>query len=390
MSLGAGRPFVIAGGGIGGLSTALALARVGLRSVVLEKRAKPVELGAGIQLTPNAGKALAWLGIADEAIDKVAVRPDRLEIRSAANGQPLAVLPLGANAVASFGAPHRTLHRVDLLRLVLDAAKARPEIELRPSSEVTAFSAQPDGVLVSVRAPAGSVDIGAAGLIGADGVGSTVRVALAGATITASTGRTAWRAVVAGPVTSPAPTDAIVIWLGRGGHMVHYPISRHGDLNLVVVLEGSRLSEERDLPTRLASWSADALAILKLPQAWTKWPILTVDPTGSWGSERVTLLGDAAHAFPPYLAQGAAFAMEDAVTLGTLVGRRPDDLAGAFAAYRSLRLDRTRRLHRAAEAAGSIYHLRGPMAVARDLALRIAGERLLHRYDWIYRWAPPG
>jgi salicylate hydroxylase len=385
------RPIVIAGGGIGGLSAALALARVGLRSIVLERRAEPTEIGAGIQLTPNAGKALAWLGIPAEAADALSVHPERLEIRSGRSARLLATMPLGAGATERFGAPYRTLHRADLQLLLLAAARRIPDIDLRLGTELVELRMDGDGVTVGAVTGDRHREIGTDVLIGADGVRSVVRKALPGAKEAAFTGRVAWRAVA--PLSAAAaPADAIGIWLGGSAHLVHYPVRGGRELNIVAIVNetaGGRSTDPADLLAHFASWSPDARAILAAPSAWATSPIMTLDPNGAWTSGRVALLGDAAHTFPPYLAQGAAFAMEDAVTLAAAIARQPDDATAALHDYRALRIDRTRRLSAGAAQAGRIYHMGRATAWTRNFALSLAGPLLLRRYDWIYRWQPP-
>lgn len=386
------RPIVIAGGGIGGLSAALALARVGLRSIVLERRAEPAEAGAGIQLTPNAGKALAWLGISAAAVDAVSVHPERLDIRSDRSGRRLATMLLGASAAERFGAPYRTLHRADLQQLLLAAVRRIPDIDLRLGTELAAVQREADGASLATVSGGRPREIRTDILVAADGVRSTARQAIPGARDAVFTGRVAWRAVV--PIAAaPAPSDSIGIWLGGSGHIVHYPVRGGRELNIVAIVREppeARPADATNFLSHFSSWPPSAKAILAPPSAWTRSPIMTLDPNGAWTGGPVALLGDAAHTVPPYLAQGAAFAMEDAVTLATSLARRPDDLSAALEDYRTARFHRTRRLSAAATQAGRIYHMGRATSWTRNLALTIAGPLLLHRYDWIYRWQPPG
>jgi salicylate hydroxylase len=385
------RTVVIAGGGIGGLSAALGLAKVGFRCVVLERTPALGESGAGIQLGPNAGKALAWLGIANSALDAVASQPERLEARSGRSGRRLTSMRLGERAARRFGAPYRTLRRADLQQILFEAVHRHPDIDLQLGTELAEFSTHANGVSAIGAGASRHREIRGQALIAADGVGSTVRKVMPGASEPRFTGWRAWRAVVPAPALSEF-ADAVTVWMGPNAHLVHYPIRSGAEINLVAIVKEpleAASTGPRDLLAHFRGWSAAAQAVLAVAPSWTKRPIMTVDPRGAWHHGPVALLGDAAHAFPPYLAQGGAFAIEDAVMLAVALSRHADDPADGLREYRVLRYGRTRRLFRAANGAGGIYHMGRATAWTRDLTLMVAGPLLLHRYDWIYRWAPP-
>lgn len=382
----------VAGGGIAGLATALALAGTGVTVTVLEAAATLSEAGAGIQLSPNATRILRRLGLLERVAAR-SVRPERVRIRRGRDGADLAAIPLGASAEARYGAPFLVVHRADLQAVLLDAVRAEPRITLVTGAPVTAVVADPAGVAVT----AGGASLRMHGLVGADGLHSRVRRLLApeGDPLRFS-GRTAWRSLVpAAHAPIQARLPASTLWLGTGAHLVHYPVRDGTLINVVAILQDrwSRIPEADDWaipgePDRLlhafASWAEEARALLRAAPGWRVWPLMERQPLACWSRGRVTLVGDAAHPMLPFLAQGAAQAIEDAGALAVAVAAAPD-FAAAAAAYDRARRPKATRVQTQSTRQGAVYHLGRPAALARDAVFRMLGPaRLRARYDWLY------
>jgi salicylate hydroxylase len=406
---------IIAGAGIGGLSAALALALTGeFRAAVFDEAKELADIGAGIQLSPNATRVLLALGLAERLKPHV-VAPQELRIKSGA-GKHLARIPLGIIAQERYGAPYWVIHRGDLQTALIDAARANPKITLTLNSEVERFTPDADGVTAHlVRGRTGSeaddstsFDARGIALIGADGIASMVRYRLAanGRWRLRVRGRlrysdrTAWRATVPySAVPAEFREAAVHLWLGRSAHLVHYPVKGGTAINIVAITRDDRKrpswAAEEGAPEQVlphfprADWSQDALALLCAPELWLRWPLFDRPPTSRWGRGPVTLLGDAAHPMLPFLAQGAAMAIEDAMVLADCLRTTPDAPDQALRRYEDRRQPRTARVQHQARRNGQIYHLGGPAALARDHILRkLDGERLLARFDWLYAWRP--
>lgn len=383
----------IAGAGIAGLTLALALARRGFEARLLEAAPVLSEAGAGVQLSPNATRRLRELGLL-EAVAAQAVRPAHVRIRRARDGTDLAVMPLGDGAERRYRAPFLLVHRADLQAALVDAVQAESRIALETGVRIAGVEVTADGLLIRDEDGAQRlVD----GLVGADGIHSRVRalVAPAGDPLLAS-GRTAWRSLVPAEAAPPhARAAASNLWLGPGAHLVHYPV-RAGRLVNVVAIVGDGAGDPAGAsdwaaagdPARLAgafaSWSEDARALLAAAPAWRVWPLCDRAPLPRWSRGAVTLAGDAAHPMLPFLAQGAAQAIEDAAALAEALHahRSFPEAAGA---YERSRRDKAARVQRDSRRQASIYHLGAPAALARDTAFRLLGPaRMLSRYDWLY------
>lgn len=386
---------VIVGAGIAGLTAALAVAAAGFRVVLVERAAELLEIGAGIQLSPNAGRVLAGLGL-DAAIAATALVPQAIEVRNGVTGRRATTLTV-ASFAARYGFPYRVIHRADLQAVLLGAVRREPAIRLLLSTEVDDILPRDDGVYVRLRLAAGREVLPAAGLVGADGVWSETRARLRGTSAARPTGRTAWRTVIPIDDTPPGtPADRVGLWLGPGGHLVVYPIARGAALNLVAIVEESfdklgwvSHADPAWIAERFNGWCMAVRTLVNAPTPWQKFAMHVVDPAGRWADGRTALLGDAAHAMVPFLAQGAAMAIEDAAVLAAALAAQPDDIPAAFARYAALRQPRVSAVWKAALRTGEHYHRTGLVASARDLVLRVAGERfLLARNDWIYSWTP--
>jgi salicylate hydroxylase len=391
-------PILIAGGGIGGLALALALARCGLRSIVLERQDRPTAAGAGIQLGPNGVRALEALGVAD-ALRPCVGEPEAIEVRGGASGRRLARLPLGRWIAARHGAPYWVAHRGDLHGVLLAAAAGDPLIEMRTGFEVATVAQTPAQVSVADvdgRRLAGPV------LVGADGLWSAVRAALAPGSTPRPAGATAARTVIPADQAGPLAAAGVGVWLTPEAHVVHYPVRRGSEVALVVIARGAETRAERGwdahvdaatLGRRLAPFHPGLKEVL-LPEAgrswpWREWTLYTLPPLPAWVQGRVVLLGDAAHPMLPYLAQGGALALEDAVVLADCLASATDP-AAALARFEALRAARARRVQAASLRQGRIYHLAPPLSWARDAALALTpGPLLMAGYDWLYGWHPP-
>ena len=389
-------PIAIAGAGVGGLSAALALARAGRRVVVLERAPVIEEVGAGLQIAPNAGRILQGLGLST-ALDAAALRPERIVIRRVRDGGELAVLPL-QDAPARWGAPFRLFHRADLQQLLLAAAQQSDAISIRVDARVGDFEEEGGAVYLRVHGAQGPEDFEARALIGADGVRSTVRSFLFrdAKDAPAYSGHTAWRAVFPAEL-APASLRRreVNLWLGQGAHVVHYPLRDASIISAVVIIEDGGRKEPQAPATRdgaalldAAGFSAAAGALQELILAgadWRRWPLLARPALAQWSKGAVTLLGDAAHPMVPFLAQGAAQAIEDAAALGrALAGDAAP--SQAFQGYERERLSRATKVQRASFRQGFYGHVGGPLALARDLAiLALGGRGLLARNAWLYR-----
>jgi salicylate hydroxylase len=391
---------IVAGGGIGGLACALALARAGVQSIVLEQAEAFGEVGAGLQLGPNAVRVLAEWGLMD-ALQSCAAFPEALRVRDAHRASQLGHLRLGALALARHGQHYATLHRADLHSLLLSAVQRRPEVRLRLGARVASWLQEPNRVMVTLEG--GETLLGQA-LIGCDGLWSRVRADLLGEQPVRATGHLAYRGMVRS-VDLPTPLRANVItaWLGPRLHVVHYPVKQGDWFNLVAVVQGSlppgddpqawtHEGHASDLRRALGSACGELMAMIGAVPDWTLWP-LNDRPALSGPQEhargRVALLGDAAHPMRPYFAQGAAMAIEDAWTLGRLA---QDPTAGSdwparLYTYADARWERNARVQKLSQRNGAVFHAQGMLRWGRDAAMSMLGERLLDN-TWLYDGPP--
>jgi salicylate hydroxylase len=380
---------LVVGGGIGGLATALALARTGMSVTVLERSVFADETGAGIQLGPNATRGLAGLGLL-QAVETTAFKPDLLRLFDGVSGAALASVPLGGVAEERYGAPYLTLHRTDLHAALLAGCRTADAIELRDGFDVAAVENRADGV---AAAGVEGAKFQGSSLVAADGLWSRLRERIAPHAELRFAGANAWRTLLPRdglPVPFKAPI--VGLWLGPRAHLVHYPVRGGKELNVVAVVEGGSARQgwnlRADAGMLLPSfrrWAAPVEALLESAESWRCWSLFRLKPLPRWTEGRMTLLGDAAHPVLPYLAQGAALALEDAVALAASLESSRGAPAAAFARYQSLRMDRAARVQAQASRLGRIYHLGGPAAAARNFVLkRKRPEALLRGFDWLY------
>ena len=383
-------PVLVAGGGIGGLAAALALTRRGLKVKVLEQAAELGEIGAGIQLGPNAFAAFDALGVGPQARGR-AVYTDDMVMHDALDEFQVGRIPTGDAFRARFGNPYAVIHRADVHKSLLEGAQASDRIEVQTSCCVQRVEQDDDSV--TVVDTQGQRHRGVA-LVGADGVKSAVRRQHVGDEARVS-GHVVYRAVVD---KKDFPVDlqwnAASIWVGPNCHLVHYPL-RGGEQYNVVVTFHSRDKEEWSVregsPEEVQSYfggiCARARQLIDLPKDWKRWATADREPIGQWTYGRATLLGDAAHATLQYLAQGACMALEDAVTLGEALRVHDNDFAKAFALYQRSRIARTARIVLSAREMGRIFHAKGVERLVRnELWKGRTPERFYDAMEWLYGW----
>jgi salicylate hydroxylase len=390
------RPVAIVGAGIGGLTAALALSRRGRPTVVLERRTALDETGAGLQLSPNASRVLLDLGLGP-ALRRVATEPPRVTIRRAASGETIGAVALGASMRERFGAPYWVVARADLHRILLDAVRGRPDIRLLVGRSVAAVSDGKAAATLTVERSGGRETLHADAVVGADGLWSEMRRAIGDGRRPSYRGAVAWRATVSRTdVPSELAGDETGLWLGRGGHVVHYPIAGGQAVNLVAIhrrrepVEGwSAPGDPAELLGAFRPLAPSLRRLLQASETWRLWSLHDL-PVRAMAKGRTALLGDAAHPILPTLAQGAALAIEDAACLARLLGDG-SPVEPALARYAASRLRRVRRVQREARRNGRIYHLPWPADLARDLVIRRLGpERMSGRYAWLYGWTLDG
>ena len=380
---------------MGGLAAAVACIRAGWDARLYEQAAQFSEVGAGIQLGPNATRILDDWGL-DGALSAVAAFPQRLRVRSALDGTQLGLMRLGSAFTKRYGAPYATVHRADLQGLLLDAAR-RAGVYLKLSSPVTAVL--PFGDAVGLRIGEGREVEGDA-LVGADGLWSVVRPHVYGDGPPAFTGHLAYRALTAQRDLPEALRSAdVTVWLGARLHVVAYPVRCGEQLNVVAIVEGT-------VPGPAQDWDQCAVAaelqaaiaaqctqlrdlVLAMPH-WRLWALHDRPPMGSADEMvrgRVVLVGDAAHPMRPYFAQGAGMAIEDAAELGrafAMAAKAGVDVPLALRRYALNRWERCARVQARSRRNGRIFHATGLMQWGRDLSLRLLGEHLLDQ-PWLYR-----
>ncbi|MGE0115859.1 MAG: 3-hydroxybenzoate 6-monooxygenase [Steroidobacteraceae bacterium] len=384
------QPVLIAGGGIGGLACALALARQGHTVKVLEQASHLGEIGAGIQLGPNAFAAFDALGIGPKARGR-AVYVDELVMHDALDETLVGRVPVGEGFRKRFGNPYAVIHRVDIHTSLYEGAQASGRIEFVTATHVERVEQDASGV--TVFDANGGAHRGSA-LIGADGVKSVVRAQYVNDPPRV-TGHVVYRAVVD---RQDFPLDlqwnAASIWVGPNCHLVHYPLRGGEQYNVVVtfhsrqqeqwgVTEGSR----EEVQSYFQGICPRARQLIDLPRSWKRWATADRDPIGQWSFGRVTLLGDAAHPTTQYMAQGACMALEDAVTLGEALRVHHNDFSNAFDLYQRSRIARTARIVLSSREMGRIYHAKGVERLVRnDLWKGRTPERFYDALEWLYGW----
>ncbi|MEA2814771.1 MAG: 3-hydroxybenzoate 6-monooxygenase [Rhodospirillaceae bacterium] len=383
-------PILVIGGGIGGIAAALALAREGHPVKVLEQARALGEIGAGIQLGPNAFAAFDALGVGERARSK-AVHVDRLVMMDAVDGMPVVDMPVGETFRRRFGNPYAVTHRADVHMMLLESALATDRIEFVTSTRIVDIEQNASGA-TAIDAD-GNRHNGIA-LIGCDGGKSAVRQRLIGDAPQVS-GHVVYRAVVeAGDFPVDLQWNAPVLWVGPDCHLIHYPV-RHGDqYNLVLTFHSDKREtwgvsegDQEEVMAHFVGIDERPHRLLSLPKSWKRWATADRAPLEQWSIGRATLLGDAAHPMLQYLGQGACMAVEDAVTLGAALRVDRDDLPRAFGHYERSRVARTARAVLSAREFGRLCHAKGVERIVRNnLWKGRTPERLYDALEWLYGW----
>ncbi len=396
----ASRTIFVAGAGIGGLTASLALAARGFRVVVLEKAERLEEVGAGLQLSPNASRVLIELGLQPRLAAR-AVIPDAISLMSARSGGEITRIPLGEAATFRAGAPYWVVHRADLQAALQAEVNDHPDIDLRLGCQFEDVGIHAKGLTVVQRSGTTRQQELALALIGADGIWSTVRQHLFPEVQPQFSGLIAWRGTLdATQLPREYTSRRVQLWMGPNAHLVAYPISGARQINIVAVVPGtwnrpgwSEPGDVSELKNGFASakWAGPARMMIGAVDEWRKWALFTVPDGGDWADGAIALLGDSAHAMLPFAAQGAGMAIEDAAVLAKCLaegaGENPAGVPAALKRYARLRRSRVGRVQRTARRNGMIYHLTGPLAYARDLVIKAMGpNHMLARQDWIFDW----
>jgi 2-polyprenyl-6-methoxyphenol hydroxylase-like FAD-dependent oxidoreductase len=381
-------PVLVVGGGIGGLSAALALSRKGIPVQVLEQAPEFKEIGAGIQLGPNVFRMFEVLGLTEQMFHWCAF-PEGLEFRDSITAETIVDMKIDKRFHDKYRAPYGVIHRADMLNVILDACKTSDLINLAVSQKVVTIDDTGSGV--TAKTETGETYNGAA-LIGCDGLWSTVREKIVGDGKPVVSGHIAYRAVLP---TSEWPKEyrlpKMIVWCGEKTHLVHYPLRRGELFNLVVVFHSDRYEEGWDtygdpaeLHLRFKDKCEPVRTLLTKVNAWKMWVLCDRPAIKNWTKGRITLLGDAAHPMLQYLAQGGNTAMEDAVCLANQVEATGRDYGAAFQKYQELRYLRTARVQLMARVFGEIYHASGVNRELRNKLLREWSQEGSIDMSWLY------
>ena len=384
----------IAGAGIGGLVAALSLLKKGYAVLVLEQAKQLEEVGAGLQLSPNANRVLFNLGLG-KALESVASIPTGKAIRLWKSGKQWPLFDLGQDSVARFGFPYYTVHRADLHRLLVEEVNALDPSAICLDSKVSSFEQDASAITIVMddgRRVAANV------LIGADGVHSSVRAQLTGPDDPRFSGLIAWRGVI--PATKlpdalrkPVPTN----WVGPGAHVIHYPLRRGELINFVGIVERSDWQVESwneigtvaECLNDFKGWNENIATMINNLDRPYKWALMLRDPLQNWTSQRVALLGDACHPTLPMLASGAAMAIEDGYILARCLHELDAPLEQQLKTYQSLRKQRTDRIVTGSAENAKRFH--NPLLADDDYAERYISnewseEKIIARYSWIFEY----
>jgi salicylate hydroxylase len=388
------RPVIVIGGGIGGLTTALALLQRGLDVAVYEQAPVLREVGAGVQIGPNGTRVLYALGL-EEALRRLQVLPPRRQLRHWRTGETWDWLTLGSASIERFGTPHILMHRNDLHGILVDAVRKLKPDAIRLGTRCTAISQSSDAATAQF---ATGEAIAASCIIGADGIHSQVRQCLFGASKPEFTGCVAWRGLV--PMERlPRHLSQLLTtnWLGPRGHVLHYPVRRGELMNFISLVERDDWQVESwivegtrdELAADFRDWHADVHAFIDNIGTPYKWALLARGPMPSWSERRVTLLGDACHPTLPFLGQGAVMAIEDAYIVAACLGKYADDPESAFARYEEIRKERTASVVRKSHE--NRRHVFSPDladsgALAGEVARYWQEQHARERLDWLYRY----
>lgn len=382
---------IVVGGGIGGLAAAQALTQQGIAVLLLEQADHIGEIGAGIQLGPNAYAALDALG-AGAAARSRSVFTDHLIMMDAVDAHEVARIEVGEAFRERFGNPYGVIHRADIHLSILEAVQNNPLIQFKTSVCIKSLEQDADGVtLVDQNGNVYHADA----VIGCDGVRSVVRDALHGE-LPRVTGHVVYRAVVdEKDMPEDLRVNAPMLWAGPRCHLVHYPLRGGKQYNLVVTFHSNQQEEwgvtegsKEEVLSYFEGIHPRPRQMLDRPTSWRRWATADREPVDKWSEGRVTILGDAAHPMTQYLAQGACSALEDAVVLGQAIKHCNFDLAQAFHLYETIRIPRTARILWSAREMGRLYHAKGvERQVRNQLWDGRTQEQFYDSLQWLYGWS---
>ncbi|WP_372603602.1 3-hydroxybenzoate 6-monooxygenase [Actibacterium sp.] len=381
---------IIAGGGIGGVSAAMGLANKGYKVTVLEQAPEFGEIGAGIQIGPNAFHAMDYLGVGDAGRSK-AVYIDKLILMDGKTGDEVSHIDIGEPFRERFKNPYAVIHRADLHSVFLDACRAHENVELVNNVVVTGYENTPNGAKVLTES--GDVYEGDA-VLGGDGVRSKIREQMTGGDELKLSGHVAYRAVLQ---LDQMPEDlrwnAVGLWAAKKCHMVHYPLQGWKTFNLVATFETdidnvgvNEPGTKEEILSRFGELVPRARKLLEVPDNWRRWVLADRDPIDNWVDGNVALIGDAAHATHQYFAQGACMAMEDSVMLAHQLEKHDGDFAAAFADYQAARIPRAYRVVLSSREIGKhVYHPTGAHRLVRNAVLGAkTQEQYRESLAWLY------
>ncbi len=389
------KPILVSGAGIGGLTAALALLQRGFEVRVFEQATQLREVGAGLQLSPNALRALFNLGLED-AVRKVAFEPAGKEVRLWSTGQTWKLFDLGASAVETYGYPYAMIYRPDLHALLVDAVRALAPDAIVLGATCDSFVQDEESVVLQL---VDGREVHGTALIGADGVHSRIRSRLFGTDKPIFSGCLAWRGVIPMeklPASLQRPVGSN--WVGPGAHVIHYPLRGGKLMNFVGIVERDDWQVEswtergthEECHRDFTGWHADIHTMIECLEVPFKWALMGRPPMTRWSVDRATLLGDAGHPTLPFLAQGAGMAIEDGYVLARCVAAHASNLSEAFVRYEQLRLERTAEIVRRSTENGRRFHnpeLADAAGAAAYVDLEWSPSKVHERYDWLFRYA---
>ncbi len=388
---GSGRTIYVAGAGIAGMTLALALAKFGATVVVLERNKKVQEVGAGVQISPNARRVLNQLGL-DKAIAQKSFEPTGIDVHPFRSERPLVTLALGPAMREAFGVPYSVMHRADLADVLYRACRRFANIDMLfgiRSFDAVNHERGTSIIVDEANGNARSTRVHA--FVGADGVRSETRIRVLNGPEATYSGYAAWRTTLSADLlTGVLAPDRTTLLLGPGYHAVCYPLPQRGQFNIALFVKEPRARLDSENPPKepklpwaaMPSKTLDAI-VAAARGGWGYWVVDTIDAP-VWSHGGIGLIGDAAHAMLPFQAQGAAMAIEDAAILAPLLMTEPD-AAGAFRRYEAMRRPRVERVRKVSNSNGFAFHLEWPFTMGRNLVIRAQGPRgHLRRLGWLY------
>lgn len=385
---------LIVGAGVAGLTAALALAARGFPVKIFEKSRELSEVGAGLQLSPNATRLLDRLGVLDRLMPSSVV-PDAVFLQDGLRGGTILRMPLGETARKRWGAPYIVCHRADLQRALLDEARAQPNITLYLGTTISQINDTAGGVVVRVEQDNHIQEHGAQLLIAADGVWSHTRNASGRSDEARFTGHVAWRTTV-------KPTDippgllgseiGVMAWVGPSAHLIAYPVRAGSLINLVVITSGeagpkqwANASEISDVRSQFSGWTPAIRSLIEQERDWTCWPLYEMPTSRFVINAHTVLIGDAAHALPPFAAQGAAMAIEDACALANHLSPSDPNWSQALKRFETARAGRVQKVAKRGSLNRFVYHASGPVAFVRNRLMQLRpAESFAADLDWLY------